>query len=270
MLSCSEYSNIVKEKIKNLDEVKLLAIIQVGDNQDSNAYVKGKIKDCEEVGVLIHHKKLPKEATTEQVLEYINKLKMPIFNCDGIIIQLPLPKHIDLERIIESIPKELDVDGFRKDSNFIPCTPLGVLNYLKYNNIQLQGRNIVVIGRSEIVGKPLFDLLLRENATVTLCHSHTSEKSLKGHIRNADIVISCVGKQNLLNMKTTMRQAWKKPIVIDVGINRDESGKLCGDANYNDIKEYCTYVTPVPKGVELLTRVALLENLYKDELKNAN
>ena len=236
------------ERIKALPAAPRLAIIQVGDVEASNRYVRNKKKDCEEVGIecSVYHC-LP-SITNEQLIENIQNIA---HRYDGIIVQLPLPGHLDAKLILEAIPPTKDVDGFRTDSPFAPATPTGIMYYLRHCNFEFDGANVVVIGRSEIVGKPMAKLLTDANATVTLCHSHT--KNLHMHIDHADLVVCAVGKAKFLNCY---------PIhipVIDVGINFDENGKLVGDCFNTENRD----VTPVPGGVGLLTRVALLENVVR-------
>lgn len=227
-----------------------LYIFQVGNNEASNRYVRNKIKDCTEVGIEAYCVKLTEDTTTEELLEVMVKNFM--FDPGAaFMVQLPLPDHIDLKKVIAAIPKNGDVDGFRPLSKFKPCTPLGIMKYLEHCEYDLSGRNVTIIGRSDIVGKPLAKMMTDADATVTLCHSKT--KSLWTHIETADLIVSAVGKRGILNC-----YAIHKP-VIDVGINFDENGKLCGDCINTENRE----VTPVPGGVGLLTRCALLENIVR-------
>ena len=225
-------------------------IIQVGNNEASNRYVRNKIKDCTEIGIEAYCVKLTEDVTTDEVIEVMVKNYMHDPQA-AMMVQLPLPKHIDLNRVISAIPRQGDVDGFRPLSKFQPCTPLGIMKYLEYCEYDLEGKNVTIIGRSDIVGKPLAKLMTDANATVTLCHSKT--KDLWTHIDTADLIVSAVGKRGILNC-----YAIHKP-VIDVGINFDENGKLCGDCINTENRE----VTPVPGGVGLLTRCALLENIVR-------
>lgn len=253
---CKEYvQNRKQQIIKTIQERKLsptLCIIQVGDNFASNKYIAGKMKDCEEVGIMPVLFKVKEQTTEEEVIKIIKNANK---KCDGIIVQLPLPEHISIDKVQNAIDDNKDVDGFKVTSKFVPCTPLGVYNLL--NEITcLTGKNIVVLGRSKIVGQPMVNLLIEKtNATVTCCNSHT--KNLREHLGEADIIISAVGKANLITKDMVKEGA----IIIDVGINRDENGKMCGDVNYNDVKDLCSFITPVPGGVGLITRVTLLENV---------
>lgn len=234
----------------------MLYAIQVGENEASNSYIKGKKKDCEEVGIICKTVFFRESIEEDALIKFIKRLG-DFGEYDGVIVQLPLPKHINKNHIIEAIPKDKDVDGFRKDSNFIPCTPAGIMKILESFN--LEGKDCLIINRSDIVGKPLVNLLLDKNATVTIAHSKT--KDIEDKIRSADIVISAVGVPNFINLDLIGRDK----IFIDVSINRDNNGKLCGDIN-KDVYKYSynnLYITPVPNGVGLLTRAMLLENTYK-------
>lgn len=218
----------------------------MGNNEVSNRYIKNKKRDCEEVGIKFEWYYYPEEITTENLKTEIQDL-MPY--ADGLIVQMPLPSHIDVSAIKLAIDPIKDVDGFHPMSLYKPCTPLGIINYLtkgcKYN---LEGKNVVIFGRSDIVGKPLAQMLTDANATVTLCHSKSKDKYQ--YIKNADLVVSAVGKAGFLNCYSIYVP------VIDVGINIDKNGKLIGDCINTENRD----VTPVPGGVGLLTRVALLEN----------
>ena len=243
----STISNIQK-RYKKPDPV--LYVIQVGDNQASNSYIKGKKKDCEEIGIICKHIKVPENISEVELVSYIENLNTN--NYDGLIVQLPLPKHIDKNVIINAIPKEKDVDGFRKDSKFVPCTPLGIMKVLE--RFSVAGKDCLIINRSDIVGKPLVNLLLDRDVTVTIAHSKT--KNLKHKIHNADIIITAVGIPDFI----TKDMISSDKIFIDVSINRDESGKLCGDIS-KDVERYKwknTYIIPVPNGIGLLTRAELL------------
>lgn len=253
-----EYTKIrkaeLKEKVSQMTAAPRLAIVQVGEVEASTRYVRNKIKDCEEVGIEAHWYGYETEYTTEELVCEVRDL-VPFY--DGIIVQLPLPKHIDAKKVLAAIPKELDVDGFQHDSPFNPATPQGIMNYLTYCDFEFSGANCVVIGRSDIVGKPMAQLLTDADATVTLCHSKTKNLSL--HLSKADLIVCAVGKAKFLNCY---------PIhvpVIDVGINFNDEGKMCGDCFNTENRS----VTPVPGGVGLLTRCALLENVVRaKELQN--
>ena len=246
---------LLKEEIVNKDLHPTLAIVQVGDNPASNSYIKGKLKDCQEIGVEGRHIKLNEnidQTTLDNTLMFLGA--DPAIS--GIIVQLPIPKHLHVNN--DLIETWKDVDGFKTESPFIPCTPLGIYLYLNERGVKYDGKNIVIIGRSEIVGKPMAKLLLDENATVTICHSHTKDISI--YTKTADIIIVATGKRNLL---TRDMIGDNKPIVIDVGINRNEEGKLCGDCDYANLVNVCEYISPVPGGVGLLTRMALMSNVVK-------
>ena len=245
----------LREEVSSLGFKPTLAIIQIGDNPASNSYVKGKLKDCEEIGIEGLLVKLDEDVTQEYFDFRVSDLNSKDW-IDGIIIQLPVPQHIKVNNKL--ISRKKDVDGFRDDSLYLPCTPFGIYLYLKDRGIELEGKNVVIIGRSEIVGKPMAKLMLNENATVTICHSKTKDISL--YTKTADIIICAVGKRNLL---TRDMIGENKPIVIDVGINRNEEGKLCGDCDYANLVDICEYVSPVPGGVGLLTRYALMLNAVK-------
>ena len=264
MVACKDYAQFVKNKlktkIKGMEKKPVLAIIQVGDNQASNSYVKGKIKDCEEVGIRCIVSKLDK-AIEEHELLY--RIELTTCVADGIIVQLPLPKHINVEHVKNAIPKEKDVDGFRQDSKFDCCTPKGIIDWLYFNGYDVCGKNVVVLGRSEIVGKPLVNMLIDRGATVTCCNSRT-DYGYETQITNndADVIVSAIGKAKFLDWADIGSDC---EIVIDVGINRDDAGKLCGDVNRESVEKLRsdTYVTPVPGGVGLLTRVSLLKNVVE-------
>ena len=258
MITCKEYvknqKELLSKEIKSFERNPKLCVIQIGDNAASNSYVKGKIKDCNEVGIECEH---------IHVIDYENfsqgDLLKLIMNknidssVDGIIVQLPVPDKYDVDMICNTIIKEKDVDGFRKDSLFVPCTPKGVIDYLEYNDIKLTGKVCTVIGRSNIVGKPLANLLSEKGATVISCNSKT--KDIKNFTKQSDIVISAIGRANYFDESYFKGEQ----VLIDVGINRDENGKLCGDI-CEDAKENMLLATPVPGGIGLLTRVKLLEN----------
>lgn len=248
-----ERKNKLKEELILLEDKPSLCIIQVGDNFASNKYVNGKLKDCEEVGIESTLKKFDENISEEKLLLEIENANS---SYDGIIVQLPLPKHIDVKKVQNTIDDKVDVDGFKTSSIFIPCTPLGVFNLLnKITN--LDGKNIVILGRSEIVGKPMANLLISEsNATVTICNSHT--KNISNITKNADIIISAIGKAKFIKKDMVKENV----IIVDVGINQDENGKMCGDVDYENVKSLCKFITPVPGGVGLLTRLTLLENTF--------
>ena len=263
MISCKEYASIMKEELKNticeLERSPKLVVIQVGSDSASNSYIKGKKKDCSEVGIECEHLHYKDDMTERDLLNIINYLNFDDA-VDGIIVQLPLPEQFCVKNIQQAICKCKDVDGFRLDSDFSPCTPKGIMDWIQYNNIELRGQNVTVLGRSEIVGKPLVNMMINAGATVTCCNSKTKHREY--FTETADIVISAIGKPKLL--KNGDFKAAK--LIVDVGINRDDDGKLCGDVDMKDVQtEYGNnmYVTPVPGGVGLLTRYALLANTLK-------
>ena len=248
----------ITEKVQNTDNKPSLLIIQVGDNFASNKYVAGKIKDCEEVGIECRLAKLDENIAEDGLLDYIKAFED---RYDGIIVQLPLPKHIDVSKVVDTLPAKADVDGFKAESRFVPCTPLGVYNLLMTlfeDDEKLDGKNVVILGRSEIVGKPMANLLIdRTDATVTVCNSHT--RNLPEITKNADILISAIGKAKFVTGDMVKNGA----TIIDVGINMDENCKMCGDVDWESLPNNLKFVTPVPGGVGLLTRLSLLENVYE-------
>ena len=240
------------ETINNLEEKPHLLIIQVNEDEASNAYVKGKIKDLSLIGAKCTHLKLALNITEEELL---NVIKMNNYNddVDGILVQMPLPKHINETKVKETIAPIKDVDGFHPLSKCIACTPKGIIDYLKSENVVFEGKNAVVIGRSNIVGKPVAQLLLGLNCNVTILHSRTTKEDMNFYLAHADIVVVAVGKKHFLNDQPLKETA----VVVDVGINRVD-GKLHGDCAPNlNVK----LQTPVPGGIGLLTRVSMLENL---------
>lgn len=248
--NCKEFTKSWKQDIKTrIIEKNLkpsLAIVQVGSVEASNRYIRNKIKDCEEVGINAHHYFFKEDITTDDLVFEIVNLQD---HYSGLIVQLPLPKHVDVKKVVAAIKPEKDVDGFHDDSPFDPCTPGGIMKYLEYCGWDPIGKNVTIIGRSDIVGKPLAKLMLNADATVTLCHSKT--KDLYQHIQHADLVITAIGKPKFINCYSIHIP------VIDVGINFDENGKLCGDCGNTEGRD----VTPVPGGVGLMTRCMLLENV---------
>ena len=235
-------------------------------------YVRNKIKACEEVGIKSYLCKLPEESTFEDVADTIEQLNQNP-DVSGMILQLPIPKHLDENKLIDLIHPDKDVDGctaaqkgrlWTGRDSLIACTPYGVMKLLDFYGIPLEGRNAVVIGRSNLVGKPMAQLLLDRNCTVTLCHSRT--KNLKEVTSSADIVVVAIGKAKFLKADMVKDGA----VVIDVGMDRDENGKLCGDVDYADVAEKCSYITPVPGGVGPMTVTMLIANTlqaYKSTAK---
>ena len=242
----------LKEKVTALKDTGTevaLAVIQVGNDPASSVYVRNKKKACEYIGIRSLSYELPEETTEDALIELIEKLNKDE-TVNGILVQLPVPKHIDPDKIIRTISPEKDVDGFHPqnvgklvigEEGFVSCTPAGVIQLLKRSGIEISGKNCVVVGRSNIVGKPMALLMLRENATVTIAHSKT--KNLKELCQTADILIVAIGA-----------------VVIDVGIHRDENNKLCGDVRYEEVAEKASAITPVPGGVGPMTIAMLMSN----------
>lgn len=267
-----EVSAAVREQITN--EVALLkakgitpglAVIIVGNDPASRVYVNNKKKGCEQTGMNSFEYALPEETTTEELIALIEKL-----NADekvhGILCQLPVPKHIDEEMVLNSISPEKDVDAFHPvncgkvmtgDYTFAPCTPAGMVEMLKYYDIPVSGKHCVIIGRSNIVGKPMAMLMLKNNATVTVCHSRT--ENLKEITKQADILVAAVGRSKFVTADMVKDGA----VVLDVGINRMEDGKLCGDVDFDAVCEKTSFITPVPGGVGPMTITMLLKNTLK-------
>ncbi|WP_227938471.1 bifunctional methylenetetrahydrofolate dehydrogenase/methenyltetrahydrofolate cyclohydrolase FolD [Alkalihalobacillus deserti] len=245
-----------------------LAVILVGEDPASQSYVKAKQKACEQAGIHSVLIKKPDTITEEELLSDIERLNEDN-SIDGILVQLPIPKHISEQAVIEKIAPEKDVDGFHPinigkmmvgEETFLPCTPYGVVEMLKEAKIDLVGKHVVVVGRSNIVGKPVGQLLLNEHATVTYCHSRT--KNLREMTNLADILIVAIGRANFINADDVKPGA----VVVDVGINRVD-GKLCGDVDFDSVKEKASYLTPVPGGVGPMTITMLLENTVQSARK---
>lgn len=241
-----------------------LAVVLVGEDPASQVYVRNKIKACEEVGIKSYAFYLDKEVAQSRVEELIRSLSVDN-KINGILVQLPLPAHLDSKKILELIPYAKDVDGFSAENMgrlcmnepcLVACTPNGVMKMFESENIDLNGKNAVVIGRSNIVGKPMAMLLTNANATVTLCHSRTAD--LKQKCLEADIVVAAIGKAKFIKVDMIKEGA----VVIDVGMNRDENGKLCGDVDFENVKEKCSFITPVPGGVGPMTITMLMYNTY--------
>lgn len=239
-----------------------LAVIQVGADPASSVYVRNKKKACEFCGMESLSYELPEETTEDELLKLIHQLNENKA-VNGILVQLPLPKHIDEDRVIQAIDPVKDVDGFHPQSvgalcigqpGFVSCTPAGIIQLLKRSGIQIAGKECVVIGRSNIVGKPMALLLLRENGTVTVCHSRT--KDLKEVTKRADILIVAIGKPKFITADYVKEGA----VVIDVGIHRNEENKLCGDVDFDDVAEKTSAITPVPGGVGPMTIAMLMHN----------
>lgn len=239
-----------------------LAVILVGDDPASRVYVNNKKKACEFCGIRSLEYLLPADATQEELNALVEKLNDDS-SVNGILCQLPLPKHLNEKEVLNLIKPEKDVDAFHPenvghimigDYNFLPCTPAGIMEMLRYENIGLDGKHCVIIGRSNIVGKPMAMLMLKQNATVTVCHSHT--KNLKNIVAQADVVVAAVGKAKFVTADMIKDGA----VIIDVGINRNEDGKLCGDVDFGACKEKASYITPVPGGVGPMTIATLMQN----------
>lgn len=262
-------SQLIKEELTNIVKDMTikphLAVIKVGDDSASEIYVNAKRKDALEIGIDFTKIELPDNISEELLLTEINNLNENN-SISGIIVQLPLPKHLNERKILNSIDFNKDVDGLSlssigalyadEDTN-IPCTAMAVIKLLHHYSLEINGKNVVIVGRSNLVGKPLSALMLKENATVTVCHSKT--KNLIEYTKNADILISAVGKKNLINFSMVKENV----IIIDVGITRD-NGKIYGDVDFDNVYYKCSYITPVPGGVGPMTRVMLLENVVKN------
>lgn len=256
----------VKEEISKLEVKPTLCVIIVGDDPASKVYVKNKQKACDYTGINSKTIELPENTSEDELLKTIDNLNNDD-SINGILVQLPLPKHIDENKVIFSVDKDKDVDCFNPYNvgllnigikNYVPCTPFGVIKLLEYYNIDMQGKNVVIIGRSNIVGKPLQVLFTEKSATVTLAHSKT--KNLKEICSNADILVPAIGKPKFVTKDYIKQDA----VVVDVGINRDqETGKLCGDVDFDDVCEKVSYISKVPGGVGPMTISILMLNLLK-------
>lgn len=255
----------VKEEVESLKKQGVsvgLAVIIVGNNPASRTYVNNKKKACEAAGIVSEEYALPEETTQEELLALVEKLNHKD-SINGILCQLPLPKHLDEEAVIAAISEKKDVDAFSAvnvghimigDYTFLPCTPAGIMEILRHYNIDVAGKECVVIGRSNIVGKPMAMLLLHQNGTVTICHSKT--KNLKEVTSRADILVAAVGIPHFVTADMVKDGA----VVIDVGMDRDENGKLCGDVDFASVEPKASYITPVPGGVGPMTIATLLKN----------
>lgn len=273
ILNCKEIAESIKEEIKQkIYDEKIspnLTVILVGNDVASQVYVNKKQQVCKELGIVSNVIRLPYETKEEDLLSLIKTLnKAKLVN--GILVQLPLPNHINQDKIIETISPEKDVDCFHNynkgliDSKFKvfePCTPLGCIEILKRNNIEIEGKHCVIVGRSDIVGKPLSRMLINENATVTLCHSKT--KNLTDIIKLADILIVAIGKSKFIKKEMIKDGV----VILDVGINRDENNNICGDVDFDDVLDKVKHITTVPNGVGLLTVCMLMKNCVNAYLK---
>lgn len=255
----------MKQRIAQLKQQGInpkLVVVLVGDNSASQVYVRNKHKSCGKVGIESEVITMPEQTTQQELLEVVERLNQDE-TVDGILVQLPLPKQIDEKTVLRSILPEKDVDGFHPvnvgllsigDECFAPATPSGIIAMFQEYGIDIAGKNCVVIGRSNIVGKPMAALLLKNNATVTICHSKTED--LASYTRRADVVIVATGRRHTLTAEMVKEGA----VVVDVGMNRNEQGKLCGDVDYEEVKEKASFITPVPGGVGPMTITELLEN----------
>mgnify|MGYP001278706965 FL=1 len=256
----------IKEKVSSLlskhSQVPGLAAVLVGDNPASEIYVRNKRKACADVGIYSEEYKLPEDTTQDELLKIIDGLNNND-KINGILVQLPLPNHIDESLILKAVSPQKDVDGFHPvnagllfqgEQKFIACTPHGIIKMLEFYNIDIQGKNAVVLGRSNIVGKPASMLLLQKHATVTICHSRT--KNLQEILKEADIIVAAIGRAHFV----TKDMVKKGAVVIDVGINRLDTGKLAGDVDFENVKDLCSHITPVPGGVGPMTITMLLWN----------
>lgn len=262
--AAEKIKNEIKLEISLLEKKPSLAVIIVGDFEPSKIYVSNKEKACKEVGILSKTFSLKEDVSEEELLGFIEKLNNDS-NVNGVLVQLPLPKHIDSNKILNSISPIKDVDGLHalnvgnlvlKNETMIPCTPKGIISLLESNNINLDGKNVVIINRSNIVGRPLSILFLNKNSTVTICHTHTED--INFYSKNADILVTGVGKPNFI----TKDKIKDGVIVVDVSMNRIGS-KLCGDVDFENVKGKASYITPVPGGVGPMTIASLLENVLK-------
>ena len=263
-----DIKNELKEKVAKYKEQGIeitLAVVKVGNDPASAVYVRNKEKACEYVGINSKTLALPEETTEEELLNVVKKLNEDK-NVNGILVQLPLPKHIDESKVLLTIDSTKDVDGFHPvnvgkmvigEDTFLPCTPAGIIEMIKRTDIDIEGKECVVIGRSNIVGKPMAMLMLKENATVTIAHSRT--KDLKEVTKRADIIVAAIGKAKFVTADYVKEGAG----VIDVGMDRDENGKLCGDVDFESVSKVASAITPVPGGVGPMTVTMLLVNCLR-------
>lgn len=263
-----DIKNELKEKVAKYKEQGIeitLVVVKVGNDPASAVYVRNKEKACEYVGINSKTLALPEETTEEELLNVVKELNEDK-NVNGILVQLPLPKHIDESKVLLTIDSTKDVDGFHPvnvgkmvigEDTFLPCTPAGIIEMIKRTDIDIEGKECVVIGRSNIVGKPMAMLMLKENATVTIAHSRT--KDLKEVTKRADIIVAAIGKAKFVTADYVKEGA----VVIDVGMNRDENGKLCGDVDFESVSKVASAITPVPGGVGPMTVTMLLVNCLR-------
>ena len=252
----------VRAQVERMERKPGLAVVLVGDDPASRVYVNGKKKDCGECGIYSEEYAIPAQTSQRELLELVETLNVRE-NIDGILVQLPLPGHLDEREVLLAIRPDKDVDCFHPfnvgqlmigEAGFLPCTPAGIMRMLKEYGIDLAGKRCVIVGRSNIVGKPQAMLMLRENATVTVCHTRT--RDLKAECLRADILVAAAGRAGLITGDMVKEGA----VVIDVAMNRDDAGKLCGDVDYAAAAEKASYITPVPGGVGPMTRAMLMEN----------
>lgn len=253
------------DDLKNKNIFPKLAVIMVGNDNSSKIYVKNKSLACKEVGIEYEEFLLDETTSQEKLIDLIEQLNNRE-DVQGILLQSPVPKHLDIEMAFRTISPKKDVDGFNPinvgllqigDDCFCPCTPFGVIRMLKEYNIEISGKNAVVVGRSNIVGKPMANMLLNENATITVCHSKT--KNLEDITKEADILISAIGKPKFIKDYMVKKNA----VIVDVGMNRDDKGNLCGDVDFDSIVNKASYITPVPGGVGPMTITMLMNNVVK-------
>lgn len=269
MIDCKSIAAKIKEELKPLvSDNKQLAIIQVGENPASNIYVRNKLKDANELGVIAHHYQFLESSTNEDILERINEL-----NADdkikGIIIQLPLPEHLDTDLLVNAVSDEKDIDGFKPTSKYIPCTPKGIMTILDSLDIDLVGKTAVIVGKGKTVGEPLIKLLLDRGVTVTVCHSRTKESDLKRAVYYSDIVVTATGRAGIITKDMVTNFTGELPngmydkVIIDVGISRDENGKQIGDCE-KELHKFVKNITPHVGGCGLLTRCSIFQNLLEE------
>lgn len=260
-----ESLKVEANKLKEKGIIPHLSVIMVGDNDASKVYVRNKSRACEEIGIEFKEYLLPNDTKQEELISLIEKLNKDK-NVNGILLQSPIPKPLNIQEAFNTIDPKKDVDGFNPynvgnlcigQDGFIPCTPYGIMKMFEKYNIEIDGRKVAIIGRSNIVGKPMAQCMLAKNATVTICHSRTKE--LKKELKDADIIISAAGKRNMVTEDMVKEGA----VIIDVGMNRNDEGKLCGDVDFKKLKEKASYITPVPGGVGPMTIAMLMSNVIK-------
>ncbi len=253
------------ERLKENGIYPKLAVIMVGEDNASKIYVKNKSKACEEVGIAFEEYLLPENTTMDELKNRIKELNEDN-SIHGILLQSPIPKHLDINEAFSCISPKKDVDGFHPTNigklvlgqdTFVSCTPYGITKLLEEYSIKIEGKHVVILGRSNIVGKPLIQCMLQKNATVTICHSKT--ENVEEYTKNADILIVAIGKAKFVTSDMVKQGA----VVIDVGINRTEEGKLCGDVDFEEIQKKASYITPVPGGIGPMTIAMLMHNVIK-------